>query len=68
MNPANLHVGDWLGVKPPATETEILHIVERQLSPGVIKRLIALGLERSEIDANIIPLRTCSTADHAARN
>lgn len=58
MNSANLHVGDWLGVQPPATETEILQIVERQLSPAVIKRLITLGLERSEIDANIIPLRT----------
>jgi putative toxin-antitoxin system antitoxin component (TIGR02293 family) len=58
MNLANLHVGDWLGLQPPATESEILRIVEQQLSPAVIKRLIALGLERSEIDAYIIPLRT----------
>ena len=30
----------------------------RQLAPAVIKRLIALGLERGEIDAVIIPQRT----------
>jgi putative toxin-antitoxin system antitoxin component (TIGR02293 family) len=32
--------------------------VEAQLAPAVIKRLIALGLERGEIDAVIIPQRT----------
>jgi putative toxin-antitoxin system antitoxin component (TIGR02293 family) len=58
MNAANAQIGDWLGVQPPATETEILRIVEGQLAPAVIKRLIALGLERGEIDAVIIPQRT----------
>ena len=58
MNAANLQIGDWLGLKPPATETELLRIVEGRLAPSVIKRLLALGLERSEIDAIVIPLRT----------
>jgi uncharacterized protein (DUF2384 family) len=58
MNAANAQIGEWLGVQAPATETEILRIVEGQLAPAVIKRLIALGLERGEIDAVIIPQRT----------
>src|SRR6266567_5674925 len=58
MNAANAQIGEWLGVRPPATETEILRIVEGKLGPAVIKRLIALGLERGEIDAVIIPQRT----------
>lgn len=58
MNAANVQIGDWLGVQPPATEAELLRIVEGQLAPAVIRRLIALGLERSEIDAAIIPQRT----------
>jgi putative toxin-antitoxin system antitoxin component (TIGR02293 family) len=51
-------MGDWLGLQPPGTETEVLRIVEGKLAPTVIERLIALGLQRSEIDAAIIPLRT----------
>ena len=58
MNTANVQIGDWLGVQPPATETEILRIVEGRLAPSIIKRLVGLGIERSEIDAIIIPLRT----------
>lgn len=58
MNAANAQIGEWLGVRTPATETEILRIVEGKLAPAVIKRLISLGLERSEIDAIIIPQRT----------
>jgi putative toxin-antitoxin system antitoxin component (TIGR02293 family) len=58
MNAAHAQIGEWLGVKPPATETEILRIVEGQLAPAVIKRLISLGLQRGEIDAVIIPQRT----------
>ena len=58
MNAANAQMGMWLGLKPPATESDILGIVERQLAPAVIRRLIGLGLERSEIDAIIIPQRT----------
>jgi putative toxin-antitoxin system antitoxin component (TIGR02293 family) len=58
MNTANVRIADWLGVQPPATEAEILRIVEARLAPAVINRLVDLGLERSEIDAIIIPLRT----------
>jgi putative toxin-antitoxin system antitoxin component (TIGR02293 family) len=58
MNTANVQIGDWLGLQPPATETEILRIVEGRLTPSIINRLVGLGLERSEIDAIVIPLRT----------
>lgn len=58
MNAANAQIGEWLGVRTPATETEILRIVEGKLAPAIIKRLISLGLERSEVDAIIIPQRT----------
>ena len=58
MNPPNALIGNWLGCKPPATEADLLRIVERRLTPAVITRLINLGFERSEIDAVVIPLRT----------
>jgi putative toxin-antitoxin system antitoxin component (TIGR02293 family) len=58
MDLINAQIGDWLGVQPPATESDLLQIVEGQLAPGIVKRLIALGLQRSEIDQVIIPLRT----------
>jgi len=58
MNAANVQIGEWLGVKVPATDADILGIVEERLAPAVIKRLIALGLERTEVDAIIIPQRT----------
>ena len=58
MTAANTHIGDWLGLHPLATEDDILRIVEGRLAPSVIKRLAALGLERSEIDAVVIPSRT----------
>ena len=50
MNAAHAQIGEWLGVQTPATETEILRIVEGKLAPAVIKRLISLGLERGKID------------------
>jgi putative toxin-antitoxin system antitoxin component (TIGR02293 family) len=58
MDLINAQIGDWLGIQPPATESDLLQIVEGQLAPGIVKRLIALGLRRSEIDQVIIPLRT----------
>ena len=58
MNAANVQIGDWLDLRPPATETEILRIVEGRLAPSAIKRLVALGLQQAEIDAVIIPRRT----------
>jgi putative toxin-antitoxin system antitoxin component (TIGR02293 family) len=54
----HVQIGNWLGVQAPASETEILRIVEGRLAPSIIKRLVALGLERPEIDAVIIPSRT----------
>jgi putative toxin-antitoxin system antitoxin component (TIGR02293 family) len=58
MNATNLQIGNWLGLRAPETETDMLRFVEGKLAPTVIKRLISLGLQRSEIDAIIIPLRT----------
>jgi putative toxin-antitoxin system antitoxin component (TIGR02293 family) len=58
MNLLNVQIGDWLGRKPPATEADLLRIVEGAARTAVINRLITLGLERSEIDATVIPLRT----------
>lgn len=51
-------MGDWLGMRIPATGVEVPRIVEGKLAPTIIQRLISLGLHRSEIDAAIIPLRT----------
>ena len=58
MNASHRQIGSWLGVDSPATETEILRIVEGRFAPSVIKRLMMLGLERSEIDEAVIPSRT----------
>ncbi|MGA2739410.1 MAG: antitoxin Xre/MbcA/ParS toxin-binding domain-containing protein [Bryobacteraceae bacterium] len=58
MNATTVQIGDWLGLQAPGTETEVLRIVEGKLATTVIERLISLGLQRSEIDAAIIPLRT----------
>jgi putative toxin-antitoxin system antitoxin component (TIGR02293 family) len=58
MNAATGQMGDWLGLQVRGTETDVLRIVEGKLAPTVIERLISLGLQRSEIDTAIIPLRT----------
>jgi putative toxin-antitoxin system antitoxin component (TIGR02293 family) len=58
MSAANAQIGDWLGIQPPATDSDILRIVEGRLATSIIKRLTALGLERSEIDEAVIPSRT----------
>jgi putative toxin-antitoxin system antitoxin component (TIGR02293 family) len=58
MSAANAHIGDWLGIQPPATDSDILRIVEGRLSTSIINRLTALGLERSEISEAIISSRT----------
>jgi putative toxin-antitoxin system antitoxin component (TIGR02293 family) len=58
MNAYNLQIGDWLGSMVPATETGMLRIIEEKFAPSIVKRLISLGLQRSEIDAIVIPLRT----------
>ncbi|HXE15047.1 MAG TPA: antitoxin Xre/MbcA/ParS toxin-binding domain-containing protein [Bryobacteraceae bacterium] len=58
MNTSNTQIGDWLGLRAPATESDILRIVEGRLAPSIIKRLVTLGLVRSEIDDIVIPSRT----------
>jgi putative toxin-antitoxin system antitoxin component (TIGR02293 family) len=58
MSLVHIQMGDWLGFQPPTTETDVLRLVEGQLTPKVIQRLMEMGLERPEIDALIIPLRT----------
>ena len=56
MTPMHRSAIGWVQNCP--TEGDILRIVEGRLAPSVIKRLSALGLERSEIDAVVIPSRT----------
>ena len=58
MKAAHEQIGHWLGVRSPVTEAEVLRIVEGRLSPSVVKRLLTLGLERSEIHDTVIPART----------
>jgi len=58
MSVLHQQIGEWLGVSVPHTEQQMLEIVERQLPTTSIKRLIALGVTRSEIDTLVIPLRT----------
>jgi len=58
MNAANIQIGDWLGIHPPATESDLLRVVEGRLSPSVIERLSLLGLERGEIEEVVIARRT----------
>lgn len=58
MSVLHQQIADWLGVQPMRTEGQVLQIVEQQLPTSAIKRLLALGLTRPEVDALIIPLRT----------
>jgi putative toxin-antitoxin system antitoxin component (TIGR02293 family) len=58
MNAHSLQIGDWLGLQPPATESDILRLIEGRLAPSIIARLVSLGLERAEIDQTVIPART----------
>jgi putative toxin-antitoxin system antitoxin component (TIGR02293 family) len=55
---AHVQIGEWLGMQAPATESDILRLVEKRLTTSVIKRLATLGLSRAEIDAVVIPSRT----------
>lgn len=58
MNPASAILGDWLGITPPVTQAAVLDIIEGQLEPPVIQRLLEMGLSREEVHAVIIPART----------
>jgi putative toxin-antitoxin system antitoxin component (TIGR02293 family) len=51
-------IGDWLGVAPPVTESAVLGIIEGQLDPPVIERLLDMGLSRDEVHSVFIPART----------
>jgi len=55
---AHAQIGEWLGIAAPTTQGDILRIVEGRLAPSVVRRLVALGLNRSEIDMLVIPART----------
>jgi putative toxin-antitoxin system antitoxin component (TIGR02293 family) len=58
MSVLQQQIAEWLGVPPMRTEGQVLQMVEQQLPTSSIKRLLALGLTRQEIDALVIPLRT----------
>jgi putative toxin-antitoxin system antitoxin component (TIGR02293 family) len=58
MSATHAQIGDWLGVQPTVTDSDLLNIVENRLAPAVINRLVTLGFERSEIDDIVIPART----------
>ncbi len=58
MSVLHQQIGQWLGVRAPKNEQQMLEMVEQQLPTSSIKRLIALGLTRAELDALVIPLRT----------
>jgi len=68
MSVLHQQIGEWLGVPVPRTEQQMLEIVERQLPATSIKRLIALGITRSEIDTLVIPLRTLQHRRSRARS
>ena len=58
MTPVNVQIGEWLGLQAPATESDILQVIESRLAPSAITRLATLGLKRAEIDEVVIPSRT----------
>jgi putative toxin-antitoxin system antitoxin component (TIGR02293 family) len=58
MYSSSAQIGNWLGVEPPMTEAAVLGIIERQLEPPVIQRLLDMGLSRDEVNSVIIPART----------
>jgi putative toxin-antitoxin system antitoxin component (TIGR02293 family) len=58
MSVLHQQIANWLGVHPVRSEGQVLQIVEQQLPTSTIKRLLALGLTRQEVDALVIPLRT----------
>jgi putative toxin-antitoxin system antitoxin component (TIGR02293 family) len=58
MYSASAQIGDWLGVEPPMTEAAVLAIIEQQLDPPIIQRLLEMGLSRGEVHSVIIPART----------
>ena len=58
MSAAHAQIGEWLGVEAGSSESELLEIVESRFAPAVINRLLALGLDRSEVGQVVIAPRT----------
>src|SRR5438067_13037029 len=58
MTALHQQLGEWLGVRPPESEQDVLNLIERQLPASAINRLLTLGVSRSEVGALVIPLRT----------
>src|SRR5262249_1918667 len=58
MTALHQQLGQWLGVRPPESEQDVLNLIERQLPASTINRLVTLGVTRSEVGALVIPLRT----------
>ena len=58
MSVLHQQIGEWLGIRAPHTEQQMLELIERQLPTSSINRVLALGLTRSEVDSLVIPLRT----------
>jgi hypothetical protein len=48
MSAANAHIVDWLGIQPPATDSDILHIVEGRLATSIINRLTFSSMNQIE--------------------
>jgi len=58
MSAASVQIGNWLGIEPLMTQAAVLEIIEQQLAPPVIQRLLDMGLSRDEVHSIIIPART----------
>ena len=58
MSVLHQQIGEWLGVRTPHSERQVLELIERQLPTSSINRILALGLTRAEVDSLVIPLRT----------
>ena len=58
MSAAHAQIGNWLGLQIPASDTDVLSVVENRFSPEVINRLLKLGLVRGEVDKVVIASRT----------
>jgi putative toxin-antitoxin system antitoxin component (TIGR02293 family) len=58
MSVLHQQIGEWLGVRTPQTEQQVLELIERQLPTSAINRVLGLGFSRSEVDSLVIPLRT----------
>ncbi len=58
MSVLHQQIGEWLGVRTPRSEQQVLELIERQLPTSSINRVLALGLTRTEVDSLVIPLRT----------